>query len=62
MHVYDIRGPQDIKHMTIDELNELAQEIRDFLISSISKTGGHLSSNLGVVELTIALHYVFHSP
>lgn len=62
MHLYDIREPQDIKHLTMEELNELAAEIRDFLIDSIAKTGGHLSSNLGVVELTIALHYVFQSP
>ncbi len=62
MHLYDIRSPQDIKHLTIEELNELAEEIRRFLIDSISKTGGHLSSNLGIVELTIALHYVFNSP
>lgn len=62
MHVYDIQSPQDIKGLSIQELNDLAQEIRNFLISSIAKTGGHLSSNLGIVELTIALHYVFDSP
>lgn len=48
--------------MSVKQLQELAQDIRAFLIESISRTGGHLSSNLGVVELTIALHYVFHSP
>ncbi len=62
MNLYDILGPQDIKHMNIRELNELAGDIRRFLIHSISETGGHLASNLGVVELTIALHYVFDSP
>ena len=54
--------PDDIKKLSIPELNELAAEIRDFLISSVSQTGGHLASNLGVVELTIAMHYVFDSP
>lgn len=48
--------------MSTKQLQELADDIRMFLIGSISRTGGHLSSNLGVVELTIALHYVFHSP
>lgn len=62
MKLNDIQCPKDIKSMNIDELNELASEIREFLIESISKTGGHLSSNLGVVELSIALHYVFDSP
>lgn len=62
MRIYDIDSPQQIKHMTMDELKELAGDIRQFLIESISKTGGHLSSNLGVVELTIAMHYVFNSP
>lgn len=62
MHVYEISKPQDIKTLTVEELEELAQEIRHFLIASISKTGGHLSSNLGIVELTLALHYVFDSP
>ncbi len=60
--VYDIEKPSQIKDLSIAELNVLAQDIRDFLIQSISKTGGHLSSNLGVVELTIAMHYVFDSP
>lgn len=62
MNIYDIKGPQDIKDLSTYQLTELADEIRDFLVESISKTGGHLSSNLGVVELTIALHYVFDSP
>lgn len=57
-----INGPEDIKKKDIKELEELAQDIRDFLIESVSTTGGHLSSNLGIVELTIAMHYVFNSP
>lgn len=62
MNLYDIKGPDDIKQLTTAQLQELAAEIRTFLIESIAKTGGHLSSNLGVVELTLALHYVFDSP
>lgn len=62
MHVYDISGPADIRQLSIKELEALAAEIRAFLIESISRTGGHLSSNLGIVELTIALHVVFDSP
>lgn len=54
--------PEDIKKLSINELNELADEIRNFMIDSVSQTGGHLASNLGVVELTIAMHYVFDSP
>ncbi|MCQ4635880.1 1-deoxy-D-xylulose-5-phosphate synthase [Anaerovorax odorimutans] len=54
--------PQDLKDMTENELELLSYEIRDFLISNISKTGGHLASNLGVVELSIALHRVFNTP
>lgn len=61
MNVVDIKSPEDIKHLDIKELDTLSADIRDFLIDSISKTGGHLSSNLGIVELTIAMHYVFHS-
>lgn len=62
MHVYDISGPADIRQLSIKELEALAAEIRTFLIESISRTGGHLSSNLGIVELTLALHVVFDSP
>ena len=54
-----IKGPEDVKKLSLDELHELCKEIRSFLIESISKTGGHLSSNLGVVELTVAMYYVF---
>lgn len=57
-----ISGPRDLDALTFDELDELAVEIRDFLVKSVSRTGGHLGPNLGVVEATIALHRVFHSP
>ncbi|MGO9245028.1 MAG: 1-deoxy-D-xylulose-5-phosphate synthase [Verrucomicrobiia bacterium] len=57
-----INTPADVKLLTLDQLQTLAQEIRDELISVLSKTGGHLGPNLGVVELTIALHRVFESP
>jgi len=57
-----IKCPDDLKILQIKELNELAGEIRTFLIDNISKTGGHLASNLGMVELTIAMHRVFDSP
>ena len=52
----------DLKKMNIDELKTLASDIRNHIIETVSKTGGHLSSNLGMVELTIALHKVFDSP
>lgn len=57
-----INSPEDIKSMKPEELDGLAKDIRKFLVKSVSKTGGHLASNLGVVELTIALHRVFDSP
>lgn len=62
MDVKDIKDPLFLKNLSNKECTQLAQDIRDFLVDSISKTGGHLSSNLGVVELTIALHKVFNSP
>ncbi|MDR0656003.1 MAG: 1-deoxy-D-xylulose-5-phosphate synthase [Treponema sp.] len=57
-----IRNPQDIKDLSFGELELLAEEIRAEIVSTVSKTGGHLASNLGVVELSIALHRVFASP
>lgn len=57
-----INFPSDLKHLTYDQLRRVANELRGFLLSSIAKTGGHLASNLGVVELTLALHYVFDAP
>ncbi|QEO10175.1 1-deoxy-D-xylulose-5-phosphate synthase [Protaetiibacter larvae] len=57
-----IRGPRDLDALTREELTQLAGEIREFLVHEVSKTGGHLGPNLGVVELTIAMHRVFDSP
>lgn len=57
-----IQKPNDIKKIPADQLPALAEEIRKFIIESLSKTGGHLASNLGVVELTIAMHHVFDLP
>lgn len=57
-----VNSPEDLKSLNIDEINLLANDIRKFLVKSLSKTGGHLSANLGVVELTLALHKVFDSP
>ena len=57
-----IRGPADLQHLSQSQLSELAQEIREFLIHKVAATGGHLGPNLGVVELTLALHRVFDSP
>ena len=57
-----IRRPSDLRHLTPEQLEELCAEVRNFLIENISRTGGHLSPNLGVVELTVALHRVFDSP
>ena len=62
MQIYDIKDPSQIKNLSMKQLDVLAQDIRHFLIQNISKTGGHLSSNLGIVEITIAMHYVFSSP
>lgn len=58
----DINSPADLKKMSLEEMKGLADEIRTFLIETVSVTGGHLSPNLGVVELTLALHRVFDSP
>lgn len=57
-----IKSPNDLKQLNIDELKLLCEEIREFLIDSVSETGGHLASNLGIVELTVALHTVFNVP
>ncbi|MET7642099.1 1-deoxy-D-xylulose-5-phosphate synthase [Streptomyces sp. NPDC005426] len=57
-----IGGPRDLDRLTPEQLEQLAEEIRTFLVDAVSKTGGHLGPNLGVVELTIALHRVFDSP
>ena len=57
-----INSPADLKMLTLDEMKLLAGEIRQLIIDVVSKNGGHLASNLGVVELTVALHYVFDLP
>jgi len=57
-----VHSPEDIRDFSLTELNQLAQEIRDTIIHTVSRTGGHLAPSLGVVELTIALHYVFNTP
>ncbi|MEX1271770.1 MAG: 1-deoxy-D-xylulose-5-phosphate synthase N-terminal domain-containing protein, partial [Acidimicrobiia bacterium] len=57
-----IENPSDLDDLSVAELDQLAAEIRTFLLDKISKTGGHLSPNLGVVELTLALHRCFESP
>ena len=57
-----INSPKDLKKLSRSELTSLCNEIRTFIVDSVSKTGGHLSSNLGVIELTVALHYVFDCP
>jgi 1-deoxy-D-xylulose-5-phosphate synthase len=62
MYLEQIKSPADLKKLAIADLKKLAGEIRTEMVYRVSKNGGHLSSNLGVVELTIALHYVFNSP
>ena len=62
MRLDQIESPKILKDLSIDELNDLAGQIRTELVSTVSKNGGHLASNLGVVELTLALHRVFDMP
>ncbi len=57
-----IKDPSDLRRLREDQLPQLAKEVRDLILGSVSRTGGHLSSNLGTVELAIALHYVFDTP
>ena len=57
-----VHSPVDIRDFSIDDLKELAQDIRDTIVKTVSRTGGHLAPSLGVVELTIALHYIFDTP
>lgn len=57
-----VESPEDIRDFSLAELTQLAQEVRDTIIHTVSKTGGHLAPSLGVVELTIALHYIFNTP
>jgi len=60
--IENINSPQDLKGLSYKELEIVAQELRDFILGSVSITGGHLAPSLGVVELTLALHYVFNTP
>ena len=62
MDIKQIKNPKFLKKLKIKELDTLSKEIRDFIIDNVSKTGGHLSSNLGIIDLTIAIHKVFNSP
>ena len=62
MNLEHINSPEKLKQIPVSELPQVAEEIRQFLIESLSVTGGHLASNLGVVELTLALHYCLDSP
>src|SRR3954466_15453178 len=62
MSLHEIREPADLRALSYADLDELAGEIRDFVVQSVAETGGHLGSNLGAVELTLALHRVFESP
>ena len=57
-----IQSPSDLRSLDRKQLPELARQLREFLVESVASTGGHLSSNLGTVELTVALHYVFNTP
>src|SRR5687768_18153892 len=62
MLLESINSPQDLRALPPDQLGDLAEEIRRFIVRAVSVTGGHLGSNLGVVELTLALHRVLDSP
>ena len=62
MYLERISEPADLRDLSYEELDDLAGEVRDFIVSAVSETGGHLGSNLGAVELTLALHRVFESP
>jgi len=57
-----IKSPDDLKPLSVEELNNLSEELRDIIVERVSINGGHLASNLGAIELTLALHYVFNSP
>ena len=57
-----INFPSDLRNLSLDQLEDFSEELRNKTIDTVSKTGGHLGAGLGVVELTIALHYVFNTP
>ena len=60
--IQTINGPEDVKKLSMEQLEELASEIREALFNRLTKIGGHFGPNFGMVEATIALHYVFDSP
>ena len=62
MLLKNIKNPQDLRDLDVEELPDLCKEVRDFLLQSVSKSGGHLASGLGALELTVALHYVYDTP
>lgn len=62
MNLKDIKGPEDLRSLSLDQLNELAAEMRQTLLQKLSRHGGHIGPNLGMIEATIALHYVFNTP
>ncbi|GAA0076568.1 1-deoxy-D-xylulose-5-phosphate synthase [Clostridium sp. CTA-5] len=62
MYLEKINSPEDVKKLSIDEMKDLSEEIRQLLLKKLSEHGGHIGPNLGIVELTVALHYVFNSP
>ena len=61
-YINKIQSPADVKRLALEEMNELAVEMRTLLIEKLSRHGGHCGPNLGMVEATIAMHYVFDSP
>ena len=62
MYLENVNGPNDLKHMNTEQLTQLSSEVREAVIHKISNAGGHIGPNLGMVEMTVALHYVFNSP
>ena len=62
MYLEKIQGPEDVKKLNVNEMQELAVEMRKALLTKLSKHGGHFGPNFGMVEATIAMHYVFDSP
>ena len=62
MLLENISYPSDLRKYNVDDLKLIADELRQYILESVSKTGGHLSSNLGTVELTVAIHHVFNTP
>src|SRR3989339_1465840 len=61
-YLYNLNSPADLRKLKVNELPKVCDEVRDYMVDVITKTGGHFGAGLGVVELTIALHYVFDTP